>query len=145
MNREIKFRAWDKSCNKMRGTNGVKDCFAIRSDGSINYDFQLMQYTGLKDKNGVEIYEGDVIPVNIAIEVEAGEDFQYFQSDEFGNRKRINNTPKNCVIVFKDGMFGFLHKQSNYFKGVWIESLNKDKWEVIGNIYENPELLKQLY
>jgi uncharacterized phage protein (TIGR01671 family) len=61
MNREIKFRAWDKSCNKMRGISGLQDCFSLRSDGVCNEDYILLQYTGLKDKNGKEIYEGDIL------------------------------------------------------------------------------------
>lgn len=61
MNREIKFRAWDKSCNKMRGISGLQDCFSLRSDGVCNEDYVLMQYTGLKDINGKEIYECDVL------------------------------------------------------------------------------------
>ena len=61
--REIKFRAWDNKQNKMRN-----DGFSIYYDGSIQFadsieskDFILMQYTGLKDKNGKEIYEGDIL------------------------------------------------------------------------------------
>ncbi len=65
MNREIKFRAWDKSCNKMRGISGLQDCFSLRSDGVCNEDYILMQYTGLKDKNGTEIYEGDIIKISL--------------------------------------------------------------------------------
>ena len=61
MNREIKFRAWDKSCNKMRGISGLQDCFSLRSDGICNEDYILLQYTGLHDKNGKEIYEGDIL------------------------------------------------------------------------------------
>ena len=59
--REIKFRAWDKSCDKMRGIKDIKDCFSIRSDGFVNENYILMQYTGLKDVNGEDIYEGDVL------------------------------------------------------------------------------------
>jgi uncharacterized phage protein (TIGR01671 family) len=68
MNREIKFRSWD-------GKRMITD--PIISDGSdggetsrvkLNeaigcYDYELMQYTGLKDKNGKEIYEGDIVAV----------------------------------------------------------------------------------
>ena len=74
MNREIKFRVYDKDLKKMRYLNGSHDfiCFDEKGNGYY-YNMQtglgewfsdLMQYTGLKDKNGVEIYEGDICKGN---------------------------------------------------------------------------------
>ena len=71
MNREIKFRVWDKDLKKMRYLNSSHDfiCFDEKGNGYYHnmqtglgeWFSDLMQYTGLKDKNGVEIYEGDLI------------------------------------------------------------------------------------
>ncbi|PFD19252.1 hypothetical protein CN305_13655 [Bacillus cereus] len=107
--REIKFRAWDKE-------------FKQFSDMALNYkiadinfytDYEWMQYTGLKDKNGKEIYEGDVI---LVIE---------------WNRK--------YNVVFERGMF----KASGSTTFSLVTATNGElSCQVIGNIYENPELLK---
>lgn len=119
--REIKFRAWDKGKKIFLPQDSfavltdhyagplfvmVKD-FENYRDGEFGYqnDFELMQYTGLKDKNGVEIYEGDILDFHNG----------YIQ-----------------VIHFYDGCFRLKDNpyQSNYEHGL-----------VIGNVYQNPELL----
>ena len=105
--REIKFRAWDGI--KMRGIGNLQDRFSIRNDGVVNgnIEYILMQYTGLKDKNGTEIYEGDILQ---------------------------RNDNSIAVVEFENGMF-----ITKYDALMW--ELCENSPIVIGNIYQNPELL----
>ena len=115
MNREIKFRWFDKRTKTM-----IDDTVTlIYNDGSIGLDYPARdaewvqvagQYTGLKDKNGVEIYEGDIV-------------------------KRWGN----IYIVIWDKI-GFRMK---WTKEDSVNRFPDELCEVIGNIYENPELLNR--
>ena len=148
MNREIKFRAWDVSGKKMlKSTEDLsfnesgkeKDsgwCFSAHLEGKII----VMQYTGLKDKNGKEIYEGDVVLV---------EDTFTETVDVGVGRIPVAQSPDNhlCEVVFKDGAFKFVvtEKGEVWWKGEYHLD-HEDaggEFEVIGNIYENPELLEE--
>ena len=131
--REIKFRAWDKEAGKMIYTpnetppNATKetDCYYIgwtsltgtwqmycECDGRIREIDNLMQYTGEKDMDGREIYEGDIVNTNGG----DGEFAQvYFISAEFTLR--------------------FLRDNST-------DSIANYRMKIIGNIYESPELME---
>jgi len=122
--REIKFRAWDKrvegmstSGNLMLDLNGVKYWqfgFAV-PDPVKQDDFILMQYTELKDKNGKEIYEGDII------------------------RKEVTRTPSvgyiEGIVTFAGGMYLICETPAGW--------PSPECLEIIGNVYQNPELLKE--
>jgi hypothetical protein len=120
MNREIKFRAWLPEFKRME--TGL---FGLRSDGlaSFNSDAILLQYTGLKDKNGKEIYEGDMTQERYVDGVE---------DSGFG---------VVAVVAFKDGAFGWIGEITGRFYS--FADVPLDTYEVIGNVYENPELLSR--
>lgn len=124
--REIKFRAWDKNNKKMMvDTNLVYPALSLsgtliayKGDEKIpnfiaEQRFILMQYTGLKDKNGKEIFEGDIVDVP-------------------------SFNPSRYEVVFDRGGFCMRHDKDDfhYPDGKYLED-----GEVIGNIHENPELL----
>lgn len=115
--REIKFRAWDSTRNLMGRVIDVGD----RLDREIwqGDDITLMQFTGLKDKNGKEIYEGDVVR---------------------GNPLGANNIETGIVQWMNDGWFVSDETERDNEKRLHYDFFGSV--EIIGNIYENPELLK---
>lgn len=112
--REIKFRAWDKEKKIMLYPKfgDISNLSWHGHDGKSEtnrYIFQ--QYTGLKDRNGEEIYEGDILTPGGSIKLAV---------------KWLTN----------DAMFGFQ-------KSAFLLGRMSELYEVIGNIYENPELLEE--
>lgn len=129
----IKFKAWDKINKKMinlrpMGTTismGEHLCFGCEEWGhnyesechatfhpNIDEDFELIQFTGLLDKNGKEIYEGDVVKLI---------------SEKIGE------------VVYHEERAAYIFHDINNFNELLYE---RHPYEIIGNIYENPELLK---
>ena len=117
--RPIKFRAWDLLENKMiqwdeltSGKHPYNYLSMLASDLGIVI---WMQFTGLTDSKGKEIYEGDII--------------KYF--NRYGEKQKIN------PVVFDLGMFCINDDD------IYVKLSQANRVEVIGNIYENPELLKE--
>ena len=122
--REIKFKIWDKNSKKMHELDAINFitrlvCMVDQEKNITKYlnldECILMQYTGLKDKNGKEIYEGDLV--------------------------REDSPPHHCGEIKHDrGAFYISGITDGYSELCHI--LVDDFWEIIGNIYENPELMK---
>jgi hypothetical protein len=133
MKREIRFRVWDTK-NKIMVTD--KNWEQYKNNSTLGYEyckdewypvyqvlemifpvisdqFEKMQFTGLKDKNGNEIYEGDVLSIN---------DF-------------------SCPVTFSDGCFQLKSSPNQGTSPLTGERASRLK--VIGNIYQHPELLNQ--
>ena len=135
--REIKFRAWDKEGNRMMrwvdqihwGNGSVIESIAqttpLESHKRKGDDIVLMQFTGLKDKNGKEIYEGDVVDLPITDTCAGGGCCSKWIEGKDGNSGHMRR-----VVEWDAPNFYINPHGSN------------SKVEVIGNIYENPELLK---
>lgn len=152
MNREIKFRVWDRALNKMITKENVKGLLDTVNTGDCDTDytysrdewypaydiliifdyfeeiqyryiedtstkrFELMQYTGLHDKNGKEIYEGDIVRIIVN-----------------------NNIEKICKVEFKNGIFGVMFSKNK--KLTAFPHFCNTTFEVIGNVFENGDIL----
>ena len=140
--KEIKFRVWDKETNKMYFQLNESPCFGLfEGDRAASIEdvffyekqrFELMQYAGLKDKNGKEIYDGDVVK-NSRCGSNRLMHVKWTDAIEEVSISGCEWTRQNPGFVFE-----------NISKGMtYVFIANKDL-EVIGNIYENPELLEEI-
>lgn len=131
MPREIEFRAWLKDEKRMIDVRAID----FDDDGnilSVNYpegksysgydgdNIELMQYTGIKDKNGVKIFEGDIV-------------IYKYQNDDLKTKK--------LTVFFdeEDCSFSLAYKGKPH---MYVEKDDAKYYKVIGNIYENKELLE---
>ena len=161
--REIKFRAWLKEKKEIVNVEEIdfmnKVINYIENDyennrqeikGAYFENIVLMQYTGLKDKNNKEIYEGDIL-------LSSNENGIFLISINFGDSNIEDSNILTCFqIKIEKTLAGSQYLE--YFNNNLIELINKynipleeynnekyisDGWWILGNIYENPELLKE--
>lgn len=149
---ELKFRLWESELEAMI-TNENSDQFLIALDGRVfdtgfessnqgycNDMMTVLQYTGLKDKNGVEIYKGDIIKSKCypfysdAPEMEGGKD------------EPVELNYLGVVGIDVNGVYYDLKVVSDRVSGRAIGGQLSElvDIEVVGNIYENPELIGEL-
>ena len=132
MNRPIKIRIWDKKDSKWVKPHEL----IIEYDGRLKLPgigdkwYEFVQFTGLKDKNGREIYEGDIV--------------NYAENKLYGNGSTMKG-----VFVYHEWMARFHIEDSRgswdpfyTWNGTQQENDGSSIIEIIGNIYENPKLLK---
>ena len=134
--RDIKFRAWDKNLKEMISVDSINF-----EAGLINMELawrtfeeiELMKYTGLKDKNGVEIYDGDILKCTSRI---------YTNLGATGTGEYEENIKQ---VIWKDDSWGTRVINSNLTsKGAEKSGIviSAKYAEVIGNIYGNKDLLE---
>lgn len=156
MNREIKFRVWDRDYKMMHIVGDFNhDSLKIDEDNNIYYlnlqcmeasphkgidpencTYRLMQYTGLKDKNGKEVYEGDIIQFVWGEDSCWGKAGTYKGYITFGKSEfevEYIDREEKIMHCDKDG----LHEKNKTDNAGALFSWS-DEVEVIGNIYDNP-------
>lgn len=132
--REIKFRAWLKEDKKMVNVETMdfadKSMQYLEKSEIVNAyllrrvifdDIELMQYTGLKDKNGAEIYDGDIVLVELS----------------------GTSTWYKTVVKIKEGAFIASLIDGEDYIYIFNPGFDSNDFEVIGNIYENKKLLEE--
>jgi uncharacterized phage protein (TIGR01671 family) len=134
--REIKFKAWDKDSKKFLNGDfslGIETGQFRSKYGDVYKNVDVLQFTGLKDKNGKDIYEGDILNIHVFTQ-ELGEGLGVYEGEkEFKG-----------VIKFETLGLYLENKEdedSNFYLVYSPGNIHEESFEILGNIHENPDLL----
>ncbi|CAK1242977.1 hypothetical protein R54839_PPFHFPJH_00980 [Fructobacillus fructosus] len=128
--REIKFRAWDKKTSRIYQVNHIDNLsnsneicvWTNEIEGGYHFNqSSLEQYTGLHDKNGREIYDGDIVKLHVVI---------------------LSPDDKVGVIEYRPEFGYCINFRKSIARQEYWAGNDKHTIEVIGNIHENPELME---
>ncbi|WP_270777707.1 YopX family protein [Lacticaseibacillus paracasei] len=139
MKREIKFRAWNKKCKVMVdvaamnfGPSGFWSLIEDADDAELQLadSYELMQYTGLKDNNGRSIYEGDIVSF--------GSVWDNGDNEDLGEEIHIG------VVKYDPhyAVYSVNCEESGERRFLFMDVVNYDGFGVIGNIFEDKQLLE---
>ena len=142
--REILFRAYDKTMKRYKPFDGEHDTMLISHDGKVDYynlqngsgfdEYILEQFTGLHDKNGVEIFEGDIFTSDYFKDCEKFE--VVFRYGAFCGES-------NRTGLFPLGFTNDYHETGDDDDDFYYPEDYTSHIQIIGNIHDNPELLKE--
>ena len=129
--REIKFRAWAVASNIMFYPNTDDGWDIVNGELDPLPNTILMQYTGLKDRTGKDIYEGDICKCHIF-------------TQELGENMGVCEGEVEFICKIKFGVCGVTAQKGGNNSGAlfFYDNFHEESLEVVGNIYENPELLE---